>query len=119
MLRADVVVVEPLSLVLSQRQDLARAIRELVEAIHRTNVLLRRLMSTSGAMLARAPSSATGPTRGLEVPRRLPGARLPERGRPAARGSSNRRRWMRTGNETARRLAGRTSCATDWDQESA
>ena len=34
-LRADVVVVEPLRLVLSQRQDLARAIRELVEPIHR------------------------------------------------------------------------------------
>ena len=34
MLRADVVVVEPLRLVLSERQDLARAIRELVEAIH-------------------------------------------------------------------------------------
>ena len=35
MLRADVVVVEPLRLVLSERQDLARAIRELVESIHR------------------------------------------------------------------------------------
>ena len=34
-LRADVVVVEPLRLVLSERQDLARAIRELVEPIHR------------------------------------------------------------------------------------
>ena len=34
MLRADVVVVEPLRLVLRQRQDLARAIRELVEAVH-------------------------------------------------------------------------------------
>ena len=33
-LRADVVVVEPLRLVLRERQDLARAIRELVEAIH-------------------------------------------------------------------------------------
>ena len=39
MLRADVVVVEPLRLVLSQRQDLARAIRELVEAIHRVERL--------------------------------------------------------------------------------
>ena len=38
-LRADVVVVEPLRLVLSQRQDLARAIRELVEAIHRVERL--------------------------------------------------------------------------------
>ena len=34
-LRADVVVVEPLRLVLRERQDLARAIRELVESIHR------------------------------------------------------------------------------------
>ena len=39
MLRADVVVVEPLRLVLSQGQDLARAIRELVEAIHRVERL--------------------------------------------------------------------------------
>ena len=38
-LRADVVVVEPLRLVLSQGQDLARAIRELVEAIHRVERL--------------------------------------------------------------------------------
>ena len=36
-LRADVVVVEPLRFVLRQRQDLARAVRELVEAIHRMN----------------------------------------------------------------------------------
>ena len=33
-LRADVVVVEPLRFVLSQCQDLARPVRELVEAIH-------------------------------------------------------------------------------------
>ena len=33
-LRADVVVVEPLRFILSKRQDLARAVRELVEAIH-------------------------------------------------------------------------------------
>ena len=38
-LRADVVVVEPLRLVLSERQDLARAIRELVEAVHRVERL--------------------------------------------------------------------------------
>ena len=38
-LGADVVVVEPLRLVLRQRQDLARAIRELVEAIHRVERL--------------------------------------------------------------------------------
>ena len=34
-LRADVVVVEPLRLVLRERQDLACAVRELVESIHR------------------------------------------------------------------------------------
>ena len=34
-LSADVVVVEPLRLVLSERQDFARAIRELVELLHR------------------------------------------------------------------------------------
>ena len=39
-LRADVVVVEPLRLVLRERQDLARAIRELVEAIHRVDPCL-------------------------------------------------------------------------------
>ena len=33
-LRADVVVVEPLRFVLSKRQDFARAVREFVEAIH-------------------------------------------------------------------------------------
>src|SRR5207247_2128468 len=40
-LSADVVVVEPLSLILSQCQDLSRAIRELVESVHRvrTSVL--------------------------------------------------------------------------------
>ena len=35
MLSADVVVVEPLRFFLSKRQDLASAVRELVEAIHR------------------------------------------------------------------------------------
>ena len=35
MLRADVVVVEPLGFVLRERQDLASAVRELVESIHR------------------------------------------------------------------------------------
>ena len=38
-LRADVVVVEPLRFVLSQGQDLARAIREFVEAIHQVERL--------------------------------------------------------------------------------
>ena len=41
MLRADVVVVEPLRLVLSERQDLARAIGELVEPIHADASCLR------------------------------------------------------------------------------
>ena len=39
MLGADVVVVEPLRFVLSKRQDLASAVRELVEAIHRVERL--------------------------------------------------------------------------------
>ena len=51
-LRADVVVVEPLRLVLSQRQDLARAIRELVEAIHRVE---RLFPSPSGTNVALGP----------------------------------------------------------------
>ena len=38
-LGADVVVVEPLRLVLGECQDLARAIRELVEAVHRVERL--------------------------------------------------------------------------------
>ena len=38
-LRADVVVVEPLRLVLRERQDLAGAVRELVEAVHRVERL--------------------------------------------------------------------------------
>ena len=38
-LRADVVVVEPLRFVLRKCQDLARAVRELVEAIHRVERL--------------------------------------------------------------------------------
>ena len=48
MLGADVVVVEPLRLVLSQRQDLARAIRELVEAIHPASVLPGRWRRPEG-----------------------------------------------------------------------
>ena len=56
-LRADVVVVEPLRLVLRQRQDLARALRELVEAIHRVERLFPLLGVTGeaapSAMLAR------------------------------------------------------------------
>ena len=38
-LRADVVVVEPLGLVLRERQDLAGAVRELVKPIHRVERL--------------------------------------------------------------------------------
>ena len=41
-LGADVVVVEPLRLVLRKRQHLARAVRELVEAIHPVRARLRR-----------------------------------------------------------------------------
>ncbi len=41
MLRADVVVVETLRLVLGQCQDFARAVRELVEPIHRIERLFR------------------------------------------------------------------------------
>ena len=54
-LRADVVVVEPLRLVLSQCQDLARAVRELVEAIHRVERLFPSERHGCGAlaMLAR------------------------------------------------------------------
>ena len=40
-LRADVVVVEPLRFVLRESQDLARAVRELVEAVHRVERLFR------------------------------------------------------------------------------
>ena len=57
-LGADVVVVEPLRFVLSKRQDLPRAVRELVEAIHMTGSL-----SPSGACRARSenPSSVDLP----------------------------------------------------------
>ena len=60
-LRADVVVVEPLRLVLSQRQDLARAVRELVEAIHRVERLFpsERHERAALAMLARHPCRDT------------------------------------------------------------
>ena len=63
-LRADVVVVEPLRFVLSQRQDLARSVRELVEAIHRVerlfpsralNVTLNHASTTS------LPAAGSGP----------------------------------------------------------
>ena len=56
-LGADVVVVEPLRLFLSERQDLARALRELVEAIHRVERLFpsRAPPGAVPAMLARRP----------------------------------------------------------------
>ena len=55
MLRADVVVVEPLRLVLSQCQDLARTIRELVESVHRVERLFCSCgtLDAASAMLAR------------------------------------------------------------------
>ena len=56
-LRADVVVVEPLRLVLSQRQDLARAIRELVEAIHR----VERLFPSRAPRTCRSGHASTTP----------------------------------------------------------
>ena len=49
-LRADVVVVEPLRFVLRQCQDLARAIRELVEAIHRVERLFPCSSATGVAL---------------------------------------------------------------------
>ena len=53
-LGADVVVVEPLRFVLSQGQDLPRAIRELVEPIHRADRCTSRWRdATPTAMLAR------------------------------------------------------------------
>ena len=56
-LRADVVVVEPLRLVLSERQDLARAIRELVEAIHR----VERLFLPRAPRMCRSGHASTPP----------------------------------------------------------
>ena len=55
MLRADVVVVEPLRLVLSQCQDLACAIREFVETVHRVERLFlpRASQEDAPVMLAR------------------------------------------------------------------
>ena len=70
-LRADVVVVEPLRLVLSQRQDLARAIRELVEAIHAAELVLPWSRSDLRAMLAPYPGSGAGPKGGCRGPRRM------------------------------------------------
>ena len=65
MLSSYVVVVEPLSLVLSQRQNLARAIRELVETIHLPERLF--LMVAKGdltGMLARPDGPVSRPIGG-------------------------------------------------------
>ena len=65
-LRADVVVVEPLRFVLSQRQDSEGAVRELVETIHRTE---RLFYSAAGqrplghASTPRLPCNSTHPGR--------------------------------------------------------
>ncbi len=56
-LRADVVVVEPLRLVLRQRQDLACAVRELVEAIHR----VERLFPSRASRVRRSRHASTVP----------------------------------------------------------
>ena len=58
---ADVVVVEPLRFVLRKRQDLSRAIRELVEAVHRVERLFPcvRPDGRLKAMLARRDDPAT------------------------------------------------------------
>ena len=60
-LRADVVVVEPLRFVLRECQDLARPVRELVEAIHRSNArsVIAAPRSGAPAMLARHPCRET------------------------------------------------------------
>ena len=57
----DVVVVEPLGLILGQRQDLPSAICELVEAVHRVEhpFLCVAPWGDAAAMLARPPCSAT------------------------------------------------------------
>ena len=67
-LGADVVVVEPLRFVLGKRQDLARAISELVEALHRIERLFPLLrLAGRWAIVARGPR-AQGTRGGL--PRR-------------------------------------------------
>ena len=63
-LGADVVVVEPLRLVLRKRQDLARAVRELVESIHRSNAcsLPERLPAPlTNASIRHLPPTPDGP----------------------------------------------------------
>ena len=89
-LRADVVVVEPLRLVLSQGQDLARAIRELVEAIHRVERLFpsRAPRTCALAMLARRPQAARRVTCTVRLP--VPTSARPSRMHPGAAKKSKR-----------------------------
>ena len=81
-LGADVVVVEPLRLVLRQRQDLARAIRELVETIHPVEF----------SVVAGRPSGHPSTLTPRERHPRKSGRRTPRRGGPRAYCSSSRRR---------------------------
>ena len=62
-LRADVVVVEPLGFVLRERQDLPGAVRELVESVHRGLRLspCERHECAAVAMLAPSPTTRLGP----------------------------------------------------------
>ena len=70
-LRADVVVVEPLRFVLSKRQDFASAVRELVEAIHR----VRTPVPLASARTCRSGHASTpSPVRkpaGMPLPKRV------------------------------------------------
>ena len=63
MLRADVVVIEPLRFVLSESQDLASAVRKFVETIHGDERLTWSRTATFGAMLARPAYPVTRPNR--------------------------------------------------------
>ena len=62
-LRADVVVIEPLRLVLGESQDLARAIRELVKSVHRDRNVRSGGSAALLVMLARPPCQHPGPYR--------------------------------------------------------
>ncbi len=82
-LGADVVVVEPLRLVLSQRQDLASAVRELVETIHQRERLFCRVAGErplGHASTARRPCNSPQPGRSNRLETRSAAAgRLPGR----------------------------------------
>src|SRR5207342_1463303 len=104
-LGADVVVVEPLRLVLSQGQDLARAIRELVEAIHRVERLFPsrapRTCRSGHASTTVLPVRRVGRTVRPPVPtstrrRRMHGGPLRNRNDPPG-GPAGRRRRRRAG----------------------